>query len=152
MNKKIIKALVEAGAIKKIRIVAEGSIVYVELNTGAGYLKVRVGYGTSAGYPSPYSTRGTLDTFTKMFQTAAGSIMNSNAVSNFYANPNLKPEIHKELELGIEGRFWKNRIGIDVSLYTKDSEDLIIDLELDPSTGYTSSTVNSAAILSLIHI
>ena len=110
------------------------------------YLKVRVGYGTSAGYPSPYSTRGTLDTFTKMFQTASGSIMNSNAVSNFYANPNLKPEIHKELELGIEGRFWKNRIGIDVSLYTKDSEDLIIDLELDPSTGYTSSTVNSAAI------
>ena len=110
------------------------------------YLKIRVGYGTSAGYPSPYSTRGTLDTFTKMFQTAAGSIMNSNAVSNFYANPNLKPEIHKELELGIEGRFWKNRIGIDVSLYTKDSEDLIIDLELDPSTGYTSSTVNSAAI------
>jgi hypothetical protein len=58
------------------------------------YLKIRVGYGTSAGYPSPYSTRGTLDTFTKMFQTAAGSIMNSNAVSNFYANPNLKPEIH----------------------------------------------------------
>ena len=97
-------------------------------------------------YPSPYSTRGTLDTYTKMFQTKGGTVMNSNAVSNFYANPDLKPEIHKELEVGIEGRFWKNKIGIDVSLYNKDSEDLIINLELDPSTGYTSSTINSASI------
>jgi len=31
-------------------------------------------------------------------------------------------------------------------LFTKDSEDLIIDLDLDASTGYTSSTVNSASI------
>ena len=31
-------------------------------------------------------------------------------------------------------------------MFTKDSEDLIIDLDLDASTGYTSSTVNSASI------
>ena len=46
MNKKIIKALVEAGAIKKIRIVAEGSMVYVEVNTGAGYLSVKTDKGS----------------------------------------------------------------------------------------------------------
>ena len=45
MNKKIIKALVEAGAIKKIRIVAERSIVYVELNTGAGYFSAKTDKG-----------------------------------------------------------------------------------------------------------
>ena len=33
-----------------------------------------------------------------------------------------------------------------MSLFTKDSEDLIIDLDLDNSTGYSSSTVNSASI------
>ena len=81
---------------------------------------------------------------TNVFKTNSGTTLNSNAVSNFYANAGIKPEIHKELELGIEGKFLKNRVGIDISAYTKDSEDLIIDLELDQSTGYSSSTVNSA--------
>ena len=115
-------------------------------NQNLNFLKVRFGFGTSAGYPSPYSTRGSLATATKVFQTSGGTILNQNAVSNFFANPNLTPEIHKELELGIEAKFFKNRVGVDVSLYTKDSEDLIIDLDLDNSTGYSSSTVNSASI------
>ena len=115
-------------------------------NENLNFLKVRFGFGTSAGYPSPYSTRGSLSTSTNVFMTNSGTTLNSNAVSNFYANPNIKPEIHKELELGIEGKFLKNRVGIDISAYTKDSEDLIIDLELDQSTGYSSSTVNSASI------
>ena len=115
-------------------------------NENLNFLKVRFGFGTSAGYPSPYSTRGSLNTNTNVFMTNSGTTLNSNAVSNFYANAGIKPEIHKELELGIEGKFLKNRVGIDISAYTKDSEDLIIDLELDQSTGYSSSTVNSASI------
>ena len=115
-------------------------------NQNLNFLKVRFGFGTSAGYPSPYSTRGSLNTYTKIFQTSSGALLNSNAVSNFFANPDLTPEIHKELELGIEGKFFKNKVGLDLSLFTKDSEDLIIDLDLDASTGYTSSTVNSASI------
>ena len=115
-------------------------------NENLNFLKVRFGFGTSAGYPSPYSTRGSLYTNTNVFKTNTGTTLNSNAVSNFYANAGIKPEIHKELELGIEGKFLKNRVGIDISAYTKDSEDLIINLELDQSTGYSSSTVNSASI------
>ncbi|MCS5588362.1 MAG: TonB-dependent receptor plug domain-containing protein, partial [Candidatus Thioglobus sp.] len=115
-------------------------------NENLNFLKVRFGFGTSAGYPSPYSTRGSLNTNTNVFMTNTGTTLNSNAVSNFYANAGIKPEIHKELELGIEGKFLKNRVGIDISAYTKDSEDLIINLELDQSTGYSSSTVNSASI------
>jgi TonB-linked SusC/RagA family outer membrane protein len=115
-------------------------------NENLNFLKVRFGFGTSAGYPSPYSTRGSLSTSTNVFKTNSGTTLNSNSVSNFYANAGIKPEIHKELELGIEGKFLKNRVGIDISAFTKDSEDLIIDLELDQSTGYSSSTVNSASI------
>lgn len=35
MNEKILKALVEAGAVKKIKITAEGSTIYVEAYTGS---------------------------------------------------------------------------------------------------------------------
>ena len=35
MNEKILRALVEAGAVKKIKIIAEGSTIYVEAYTGS---------------------------------------------------------------------------------------------------------------------
>ena len=35
MNEKILRALVEAGAIKKVKITAEGSTIYVEAYTGS---------------------------------------------------------------------------------------------------------------------
>jgi hypothetical protein len=35
MNEKILRALVEAGAIKKMKITAEGSTIYVEAYTGS---------------------------------------------------------------------------------------------------------------------
>ena len=35
MNEKILRALVEAGAVKKIKITAEGSTIYIEAYTGS---------------------------------------------------------------------------------------------------------------------
>ncbi len=110
------------------------------------FLKLRIGYGTSAGYPSPYRTRNTLFTNPSDLITADGTTASGVVISSMYANPDLKPERHTELELGIETRLFSNKLGIDLSLYDKTSEDLIIDLSLDPSTGYDVSTINSAEL------
>lgn len=115
-------------------------------SNGINYLKFRLGYGTSAGYPDPYKTRNILGTFTNQFVTEGGATVNTNTVDNNFGNPNLTEERHTEIEFGVEGRFIQNKIGIDLSLYNKDSRDLIIDLELDPSTGFTNSTINSATL------
>lgn len=34
MNEKTLRALIEAGAVKKVRIIAEGSVIYVEADAG----------------------------------------------------------------------------------------------------------------------
>ncbi len=116
-------------------------------NDMVNFMKLRIGYGTSAGYPGPYQTRSVLGSATNVWIPATGGVaLNTNTVSNRLGNPNLQPELHKELEFGLEGRFLKNRVGIDLSLYDKKSTDLIIDLDLDPATGYTNTTVNAAAI------
>ncbi len=115
-------------------------------SNGINYLKFRLGYGTSAGYPDPYKTRNILGTFTNQFVTEGGTTINTNTVDNNFGNPNLTEERHTEIEFGVEGKFLQNKIGIDLSLYNKDSRDLIIDLELDPSTGFTNSTINSATL------
>ena len=115
-------------------------------NAILNYLKIRGGYGTSAGYPDPYQTRNVLETQTNVFVTTGGQVLNANSVSNRLGNPNLEAEILEELEFGVEARFLQNRVGIDLSLYDKTSSDLIIDLDLDPATGYTNTTVNAAQI------
>jgi TonB-linked SusC/RagA family outer membrane protein len=115
-------------------------------STFANYLKVRVGYGTSAGYPNPYSTRNVLATGVNSFVSAGGATINVNSISTFFGNPELTRELHEELEVGVEGRFFKNKVTLDLSLYSKTSSDLIINLTLDPSTGYNNSTINAAEI------
>ena len=115
-------------------------------NNILNYLKIRVGYGTSAGYPNPYSTRSVLGSATNVFVGRDGTVLNINTVSDFLGNRNLTAEIFEELEGGIEARLLSNRIGIDLSLYQKTSNDLIINLPLDPATGYTATTVNAAEV------
>ena len=115
-------------------------------NSIVNYLKLRVGFGTSAGYPDPYQTRNVLNTSTNVFVTPGGSVLNTNSVSNRLGNPNLTRELHQELEGGIEARFFNSRVGIDLSLYDRNSSDLIIDLSLDPATGFTNTTVNAAEV------
>ncbi len=110
------------------------------------YLKLRVGYGTSAGYPNPYQTRNTLNTVTNNFVDAGGNVLNINNVSGRLGNPNLRHELHKELEAGVEARFLNNRVSVDLSVYDRQSSDLIIDLDLDPATGFTNTTVNAAEL------
>lgn len=107
-------------------------------------LKLRVGYGTSAGYPSPYRTRSILESSTNVFVPTGGTPININSVSNTLGNRSLERELFTELEGGIEASLLNNRVSLDLSVYQKQSEDLIVRLPLDPSTGYTATTVNAA--------
>lgn len=110
------------------------------------YLKLRAGYGTSARFPSPYSTRAVLGSSTNVSQTPGGAALNTNFVSNRLGNTNLKPELLGELEFGVEGRFFNNRVGLDLSVYDKQSSDLLVDLDLDPASGFTVTTINAAEV------
>jgi outer membrane receptor protein involved in Fe transport len=122
------------------------AIAGLQNSTVLNYLKLRVGYGTSAGYPDPYQTRNILTSATNVFVSNTNQILNLNSVSDRLGNPNLDPEKHEEYEFGLEAKFIQNRVGIDLSLYDKTSSDLIIDLELDPATGFTNTTLNAAQV------
>ena len=113
-------------------------------NNIVNYLKLRAGYGTSAGYPDPYQTRNVLGTATNAFVGRTGTSLNVNSVSNQLGNGALTAEKHKEFEFGVEARLLDNRIGIDASYYNRRSTDLIVALQLDPASGFTNTTVNAA--------
>jgi outer membrane receptor protein involved in Fe transport len=110
------------------------------------FLKFRVGYGSSANFPGPYSTRSTLSLDSRRFVERTGEVVVTNAVSSRLGNPNLKPSRVNEIEVGVETKLWNNRIGLDLSLFKKSTKDLIIDQNLDPSTGYTVKRTNAGVL------
>lgn len=110
------------------------------------YLKLRIGYSTSAHFPEPYNTRPSLTISTNAFVDAGGNVYNIGAIPNRLPNPNLKPELLRETEAGIEGKFWDNRISLDLTAYFRTSTDQILDRQLDPSTGSTVTQVNAGSV------
>ncbi len=115
-------------------------------NKNINYLKVRLGYATSANFPNPYSTRATLDTETKSFLTSSGSPINTNGINYQAPNPDLKPELSKEVETGVEGKFFNNRLSLDLTFYKRTSNNQILPESLDPSTGYTRQYINAGTV------
>jgi TonB-linked SusC/RagA family outer membrane protein len=110
------------------------------------FLKLRAGIGTSAGFPNPYSTRNILNQSARGWLTPAGTTVQTHSVNNTLGNPNLRPELHTEYEAGVEGRLFNNILNFDVTVYQRNTRDLITDTPLDASTGYTATTINIGKI------
>ena len=58
-------------------------------------------------------------------------------------NPNLKPESSTEYEAGVELKFLQNRLGLDFTVYSRTTNDLIIPLAVSNATGYSNYYANA---------
>jgi TonB-linked SusC/RagA family outer membrane protein len=115
--------------------------------TSGNYLKVRASYGTSANFPNAYLTNPTLDATANAFiNPFTGSIISTNSLSAFLPNPDLKPELLKEFEFGLEGNLFKKFVTFDISVYRKIIEDQILTSSLAASTGSTFTVINAGRI------
>ncbi|MDO5978019.1 SusC/RagA family TonB-linked outer membrane protein [Flavivirga spongiicola] len=70
----------------------------------------------------------------------------STSVGNTKNNPNLKPERTKSYEFGLETKFLKNRLGIEVAYYQSNSIDQIVGVRVSEATGYLYKRVNAGEI------
>ncbi len=111
------------------------------------YVKLRFGYGSSAGFPTPFNTRDVLTLGARNLIDSNGNVVSGNTVSDALGNRNLVPEKVEELEVGIDTRLF-NRLNLNVSLYNKTTSDLITNRTLDSSTGFLSTFVNIGEIQS----
>lgn len=119
----------------------------IKSNNGLNYLKLRVGYGTSANFGDMgYPVSNTLVLNTKDFQDGTGSNIVTNSTGYILGNPDLKPELLTELEAGVDAVLVDNRIKLDLSLYKRTTKDLIINRPLDPASGYYSVRTNIGEI------
>lgn len=61
-------------------------------------------------------------------------------------NPNLKPEISKSWEVGLNANFFDNRLGINATYYSTSTYDQILPLAVSRASGYFDQWINAGQI------
>lgn len=111
---------------------------------GLNFLKLRASYGTSATFPTGYPTVNVVEQNTLVY--GEGGEVTTNQVDNFRANTDLKPELLEEYEVGVETRFLRNRVSLDMTYFDRRTNDLIVTEPLPPSTGFSFTQSNIGEI------
>lgn len=103
-------------------------------------LKLRANYGQTGNGTDPYQVYNTW-IFGEPF---GGTPQFYNSIR--LNNKGLKPEFTNEVEVGLEGVFLKNRVGFDISLYDKVTENQIVPIEVTGASGYLQQVINAGKI------
>ncbi|PSL43120.1 TonB-linked SusC/RagA family outer membrane protein [Chitinophaga niastensis] len=107
--------------------------------TNISDLKLRASYGFSGNFNignySYMSSIGTSD-YVLGGSLAGGRVMNS------LGNPKLGWEKMKELNIGIDIGLWKDRVYITADIYKRNTQDLLLNVEIPQSSGFGTVTEN----------
>ncbi len=104
-------------------------------------LKLRGSYGTTGNIGSlgDYQAQGSY--------SVGNKYMNASAIQNtVIPNPDLKWETSKTLNLGTDIGMFDQRIGLIFDVYRRVTDDLITNLVLPPSTGFSSISTNYGSL------
>jgi TonB-linked SusC/RagA family outer membrane protein len=99
------------------------------------YGKLRLSYGVVGNAPEAYAANVAFEQ-----NMNAGYIYNQ--LPGSYGNESIRPEQKYEYEIGLESRFFKNRLGFEVSYYNNRIVDQILNTTLPQSVGATSMLAN----------
>lgn len=122
------------------------SLSAVVIDNQDTFFKLRGSWSQVANDTGPYQTansfiNGSADAGFGNIVSPLGGVGFFEA-SGILGNPNLKPERTSEFEFGTEASFFKRRITLDAALYHRTTEDLIVSVPLDPSTGFLTKALN----------
>ncbi|MFT7309007.1 MAG: TonB-linked SusC/RagA family outer membrane protein [Spirosomataceae bacterium] len=101
--------------------------------------KARISYAqVGGGDPEPYSNNLT---YGLRGYDHDGAIL-GNVNNGSIPNANLQPYISTELEFGLDLRFLQNRLGLDLAVYQRKTENDILNTSISGTSGFGSTQVN----------
>jgi len=118
-----------------------GSVIYTDLfkeklPSWYDYGKIRASYGIVGNCPPPYKA------YQAYTQQTVGGQWIYNSVSSDLNNINLVPEKKIEWEFGWENKFFKDRLGFELTYYTNRIQDQILKTTMPAASGGTSIYLN----------
>jgi outer membrane receptor protein involved in Fe transport len=111
-----------------------------KLPSSISFAKVRFSASSvGSGGLIPYLTAYNYTTAGSLF---SGGLQNPSTL----ANPDLKPLRTLTYEAGIDFRMFRNRLELDVTAYTGNTKDQILNRIIDRSSGYTRAVINAGRV------
>ena len=110
---------------------------------GASFLtfgKLRGGWARVGADAEPYQLYGVYATRTPF------RAIPRYAAPDTIRNANLKPEQTDSWEVGTELAFYDSRVNLDLTYYSKSTDDQILPVQISPSTGFTHQVLNAGRI------
>lgn len=108
--------------------------------------KLRASYGVVGVQPSPHRfetlAEGGFSYSTYSDPLVIDSFGGGFRLDNNLGNPNLKPEMKTEWELGTDLRFFDNSLTFSFTYYNNKIEDILLNVSLSPSSGYSTQYGN----------
>ncbi|KQC00630.1 SusC/RagA family TonB-linked outer membrane protein [Pedobacter sp. Hv1] len=123
-----------------------GSFVFSELAkwNALSFGKLRASYAIAGSDLSPYQTTFTYGAGAN-YPATAGAI-NTLLVPDKLKNPLIKPSFANSFEVGLDLKFFKNRLGMEFTYYNQQNKDQIIDLSVSGASGFDQTVVNAGLI------
>ena len=101
------------------------------------FAKVRLGWAQVGNDTDPYRTSTTYAVNTNFGNSGSATIPNAQN------NPNLRPEKTSSWEAGVELNLFLDRVRFDFTYYNSTTEDLIFNVPVSASSGYSSAVLNA---------
>ncbi len=108
-----------------------------KLPAAISYSKLRLSTAQVGNDTEPYKTR-------KYY--GQSEFPGSGSVPTTLHNVDFKPEITTSYEAGLESRLLNSRLMFDVTLYRNSTKNQILDVPLDPTSGYTRAVLNAGTV------
>ncbi|RAJ76733.1 TonB-linked SusC/RagA family outer membrane protein [Chitinophaga dinghuensis] len=121
----------------------------VSMPAWVNFAKVRTSWAqVGGGAPLPYALNQTYSMvpggghLNQPLQTPTQTGNGTTSGQLMAPNPNLKPYTSTTAEIGVEGRFLNNRLGLDLTYYSRKTTNDIMQVAVSPGSGYNSAYLN----------
>jgi TonB-linked SusC/RagA family outer membrane protein len=121
-------------------------------NSFLSFGKLRLSWGQVGIQPQPYLNITQFnptfygDSYAYGLAAISGVYGGGFTRSSLLGNPNLKPEVKTEMEVGTDLRFLNNRLTVSATAYTNQTTDVILTLGLSYVGGYANQNLNAAKL------
>jgi TonB-linked SusC/RagA family outer membrane protein len=112
--------------------------------------KLRASFGQVGRAPGAYST--TTFYVGSSYTDGWGQVLDAAQYGGGFrqssqaGNPNIRPEVKTEYEIGVDLRFLNDLVSLSATYYDNTTDDLIVAKELPSSTGFATTIANAATI------
>lgn len=107
------------------------------LPAAVSFAKLRLSGARAGNDADPYQTQ-------KYYGTS--EFASSGSVETILYNARLKPEISTSYEAGLDLRFLKNKLSLDLTYYNSVTENQIVQVPMNWATGYSAAYLNSGKV------